>query len=321
MPENQPCSKVQPDPTHTEQQRELNNMLSKLAREGDGAALAQLWEINRPVLRRMFWRWYDRNRELADAAGVTLEDFEQEGFFAVKQAAEYHDPEKGSFLTALQFFVRRQIRAVTIGSHGRQVTAADGRTVRVSAEPLNSAASLDEPMPGDTSGESDRTRADAVPDPAAAQAFEDAEREIYQGELRAALDNALALLPKRQREIISGRFLEGLTQKQAGERVGASGTRAGQIERMGLRALRQNKVLRRFYGEDILARSYRGVGFGAWSRGGSVEERITERQEEQERLLAENHIKTLADLLNLDFEHLDALMMSGKSNELFYSGR
>lgn len=121
------CSQVQSGSAPIDQRRELNNTLTQLARRGNEAALAQLWEINRPVLRTMFWRWYDRNRSIADAAGLTLEDFEQEGFFAVKRAAEYHDPEKGAFLTALQYFVKHQIQAATIGGHGRYMTTDEGK--------------------------------------------------------------------------------------------------------------------------------------------------------------------------------------------------
>lgn len=144
------CSQVQSGSAPIGQRRELNNMLAQLARQGNEAALAQLWEINRPVLRTMFWRWYDRNRSIADAAGLTLEDFEQEGFFAVKRAAEYHDPERGSFLTALQYFVKHQIQAATIGRHGRYVTTEEGKKVRLPADPLCSASSLDEQRPAMT---------------------------------------------------------------------------------------------------------------------------------------------------------------------------
>ena len=46
-------------------------------------------------------------------------------------------------------------------------------------------------------------RADVTPDPAAAQAFEDAERNSYRQRLRAVLDKALSLLPDRQRNVIA----------------------------------------------------------------------------------------------------------------------
>lgn len=308
MQENRNPDRAAPDQTAPplDQRRELNNVLAQLARQGNSAALAQLWEINRPVLRRMFWQWYGRNRSIADAAGLTLEDFEQEGFFAVKQAAEYHDPEKGAFLTSLHYFVLRQIREATYKGGGRYVITEDGRKVRVSAEPLNGAQSLDEAVPWDDDGEV--TRADVTPDPAAAQAFEDAEQANYRQELRAVLDKALALLPNRQRDVIARRFYEGLTLRQAAELDGVTQERIRQMEGKALRALRQNQELRRLYGEDLLARAYQGISFNAWKIGGSVQERLVERQEERERRLAASSTKHLAELLGMDTNELGSLL-------------
>lgn len=299
------CSQVQSGSAPIDQRQELNNTLAQLARRGNEAALAQLWEINRPVLHTMFWRWYDRNRSIADAAGLTLEDFEQEGFFAVKRAAEYHDPEKGSFLTALQYFVKHQIQAATIGGHGRYMTTEEGKTVRIPADPLSSASSLDEQLPSD---DDDRTIADMVADPAAVQEFESLEKSLYLETLRPVLDKALAMLPEQQREVVRGRFFEKLTLKQAGECVGVSASRAAQLEYYGLRAMRRNASLRRFYGEDLLSRAYRGTGFGAWAHRGSVEERLVERQEEKERRLAAVNTKHLAELLDIDVAELCGLL-------------
>lgn len=285
-----------------DQRQELNNMLAQLARQGNSAALTQLWEINRPVIRTMFWRWYSRNQGVAESAGVTLEDLDQESYFAVKEAAEYHNPEKGAFLTALQYFVQHRIRKAILQGRGRYVVTEDGRRVRISAEPLDSAQSLDEPVPWDDAGEV--TRADVTPDPAAAQAFEDAERNSYRQELRAVLDKALSPLPDRQRNVIAWRFYEGLTLQQAAALDGVTKEWIRAIEDAALRALRQNQELRRFYGEDLLSRAYQGTGFGAWKSGGSVQERIVERQEERERRLAASSTKHLAELLGLDANEL-----------------
>lgn len=285
-----------------DQRQELNNMLAQLARQGNSAALTQLWEINRPVIRTMFWRWYSRNQGVAESAGVTLEDLDQESYFAVKEAAEYHNPEKGAFLTALQYFVQHRIQKAILQGRGRYVVTEDGRRVRVSAEPLDRAQSLDEPVPWDDDGEV--TRADVTPDPAAAQAFEDVEHDSYRQELRAVLDKALSLLPDRQRNVIAWRFYEGLTLQQAAALDGVTKERIRAIEDAALRALRQNQELRRFYGEDLLSRAYQGTGFGAWKSGGSVQERLVERQEERERRLAASSTKHLAELLGLDAKEL-----------------
>ena len=103
------------------------------------------------------------------------------------------------------------------------------------------------------------------------------------------------------------RFYEGFTLQQAAELDGVTRGRIGVIEDAALRALRQNQELRRFYGEDLLSRAYRRTGFGAWKSGGSVQERLAERQEEKEHRLAASSTKHLADLLGLDAKELYGL--------------
>ncbi len=118
------------------------------------------------------------------------------------------------------------------------------------------------------------------------------------------LDKALSPLPDRQRNVIAWRFYEGLTLQQAAALDGVTKEWIRAIEDAALRALRQNQELRRFYGEDLLSRAYQGTGFGAWKSGGSVQERIVERQEERERRLAASSTKHLAELLGLDANEL-----------------
>lgn len=76
-------------------QQEANAALAVLAAAGNAFALGQLWEINKGLLRSMFWKWYPANKALADAHGLTVDDFEQEGYFAVQYAAQTYDPGKG----------------------------------------------------------------------------------------------------------------------------------------------------------------------------------------------------------------------------------
>lgn len=123
-------------PKQTDQQA-TNEALAALAAAGNTFALGQLWEINKGLLHRCFWQWYDRNKAVADEHGITLEDFDQEGFFAVQAAAKAYDPEKGSFATLLGYYVQAQINKAVRGEHSRIVTTEDGKQVRLSANPLN----------------------------------------------------------------------------------------------------------------------------------------------------------------------------------------
>lgn len=158
---------MEKQPAKATGQQDTNAALAALAAAGNSFALGQLWEINKGLLHRWFWQWYDRNKAVADEHGITLEDFEQEGFFAVQAAAKAYDPEKGSFATLLGYYVQNRIRKVVCGEHGRLMTTEDGREVRISANPLNGSTSLDTPL-DDTDGGS-ATLGDLQEDPAAAR--------------------------------------------------------------------------------------------------------------------------------------------------------
>ena len=66
---------------NTAEQQATNAALAALAATGNSYALGQLWELNKGLLRSMFWKWYPAHKALADAHGLTADDFEQEGFF------------------------------------------------------------------------------------------------------------------------------------------------------------------------------------------------------------------------------------------------
>lgn len=79
------------------EQQATNIALAQLAASGNSFALGQLWELNKGLLHTLFWKWYPSHKDLADAHGMTADDFEQEGFFAVEYAAKTYDPARGAF--------------------------------------------------------------------------------------------------------------------------------------------------------------------------------------------------------------------------------
>ena len=81
-----------------------NEALAAQAKAGDREALAALWEQNRGLLRIMFSRLAAACRERMDAAGVTIEDLEQEGYFAVAKAAKLYDPSAGTKFSTFLFY-------------------------------------------------------------------------------------------------------------------------------------------------------------------------------------------------------------------------
>ncbi len=260
-------------------QQDTNAALAALAAAGNSFALGQLWEINKGLLHRWFWQWYDRNKAVADEHGIALEDFEQEGFFAVQAAAKAYDPEKGSFATLLGYYVQAQINKAVCSEHSRLVTTEDGKQVRLSANPLNACTSLDVPVGEDGSG---TVLADLQEDPMVSQAFQTAEDELYTDELHAALEEALNKLADREADVIRRHYYGGQSLRDIGQDIGISGNRVNQIERHGFQRLRSMSALLRWRDEVISTRAWRGTGWNAWNRYGSVQERTVEYLEKKE---------------------------------------
>lgn len=231
---------MEKQPAKATGQQDTNAALAALAAAGNTFALGQLWEINKGLLHRWFWQWYDRNKAVADEHGITLEDFDQEGFFAVQAAAKAYDPEKGSFATLLGYYVQSQINKAVCGEHSRLVTTEDGKQVRLSANPLNACTSLDVPVGEDGSG---TVLADLQEDPTAAHEFQQAENEIYNEELHAALEEALNKLTPRQADIIRRHYFGGKSFAEIAREDGTTLNAARNHEVNAFIALRQNPAL------------------------------------------------------------------------------
>ena len=267
-------------PQQTDQQA-TNAALAALAAAGNAFALGQLWEVNKGFIRRQLWQWYEKNKPIADNAGLSFDDLVQEGYFAVDYAAKHYSAEQGSFTTYLSYALHSQIGKATCGEHKRSVTTEDGRRVAVSANPLNNCTSLDAPLDSDDDGSS--TRGDLIEDPAASQAFQQAEETIYNHELHDALEKALSKVPEREADVLRHRYYDGKSLRAIGEELGVTRSRVQEIERRGIRRLQHDSPLQRWRDEIISARAWRGTGYGAWFYGGSVEERAVEYLEEREK--------------------------------------
>ena len=267
-------------PNQTDQQA-TNAALAALAAAGNTFALGQLWEVNKGFLHRLFWQWYSKNKAIADNAGLTLEDFDQEAFFAVQAAAIAYTPEKGAFTTLLYYYVQSQINKAVFGEHRRNITTEDGRRVAVSANPLNDCTSLDAPLDGEDKGS--RTKGETIEEPAATQAFQTAEDDLYTEELHNALEDAMTkILTDQEAHVLRRRYYDSQTLRAIGEELGVHCERIRQIERKACRKLSGLSSIQRWHDDVITTRAWRGTGWNAWSRYGSVQERTAEYLEEKE---------------------------------------
>lgn len=256
-------------------QQEANAALAALAASGNAFALGQLWEINRGLLRTLFWRWYPSHKALADAHGMTVDDFEQEGYFAVQYAAQTYDPGKGfSFSTWLQQAMQRQIGQTLTGGHRRNIIGPDGRTRQISANPLNHCTSLDVPL--DEADDGAATLGDLQPDPAAAWDLQAAEDRIFHKQLHNAVEEALSKLTEREVLVIRGQYYQDESVRQICEETGLTKGQVANARNSAFAKLRRNPRLLRWHDEVIQTHAWRGTGFEAWAYGGSVEERAVE---------------------------------------------
>ena len=260
----------QPKPATSRQQ---TLPLAALAATGNSYALGQLWELNKGLLRSMFWKWYPAHKAQADAHGLTADDFEQEGFFAVQHAAQTYDPAQGAFTTWLTAAMQRQIQRTLTNGHARTVTGEDGRQHTTSADLLNHCTSLDVPLDDEDGGSAtlgDLTRGRD----SGGRTGRSGRYSYSRNSCTAALEEALAKLTDREADVLRRRYYQQQPLREVGEAYGVAWSRAQQVEKAAMRKLRRNPALCRFHDEVIQHHAYRGTSFGSWQYSGSVEEHL-----------------------------------------------
>lgn len=278
-------------------QQATNAALAALAAAGNTFALGQLWEVNKGFVRRQLWKWYETNKPVADNVGITFEDLTQEGYFAVDYAAKHYSAEQGSFTTYLSYALLKQIRTATCGEHARVIATEDGRRVAVSANPLNECSSLDVRL--DEADEGSSTKGETIEDPAATQAFQQAEDGVYTEELHTALETAMTQhLTEREADVLRRRYYDGQTLQAIGEELGVRGERVRIIEGKAIRKMKGLSSIQRWHDDVITTRAWHGTGWNAWNRYGSVEERTAEYWDEQLKK-SEERMRELVELYGI----------------------
>ncbi len=258
-----------------------NEELCAAYKAGNRAALAQLWEQNTGLLfvalKRLYYGFEDR----ACAAGVTLEDAVQTGFFAVERAARGFDPQEGARFSTYLMYCVKDCFFELVGL----------KTQRKKKDPLVSAERLETTLAGD---ETEQTIGDTVPDPSAALEFDNVLDGMFVSQLRGALDKAMEPLSDRQAAALRLRYYGDRSTTETAQRLGIDAETARREIYNGLREMRKARRILRQYADELLSRSvYTATGFGAWKSGGSVEERAVEWDEQARNKAAQR----LADLL------------------------
>ena len=163
--------------------------------QGSREKLPELWEDVRPFAARQANRRMTAYREHNSDYAIDTEDLIQEGFFALLRALEtYQSGGRMSFLGWWELYLKTAYNEALGLRWKRKAQAPDHQCV-----------SLSLPLSMDGGG----TLEDLIPDNR--NSIEAAEVRIWRGELRAAVDSALAALPEHLRALIAARYLQGQT--------------------------------------------------------------------------------------------------------------
>lgn len=209
-----------------------NEELVELIKNGDNGALPLLWEQVRRFIKQRAMIYYNRFGD--NKHGIEVDDLIQQGYFAVLEAVKYYSPEKGyAFTTYLTKTLKKAFR-----------TAAGIRTKK--RDMLDYALSLDEPVGGE---DEDITLLDLVADITPGNTPDDYIENVYNQELRHALDKALEVVSEKQREIVYLHYYFGLSLRQIAEATNTSFENVSEKEYnafLRIRRSRQGRILRHF---------------------------------------------------------------------------
>lgn len=239
-----------------------NEQLTLDIQNGNRAALSQLWEAVRPLLFSLAWKFYTRQgKERCSSHGITLEDLQQESFFALCDAVQAYRPEKDyQFTTYLHYATENRFKAC-MGIQGK-------------ADALNHADRLERPIPGDEEG---REQGDSIPDEKAEAALLAVDDQEEQAHFHNVLEQALGELSVVQSAVVRHRFTQQHTRQQTAQALHITPQEVRREEARALQLLRGKPAVLCLREEALETAAYRGTGWFSWYyEQGSVEERLVE---------------------------------------------
>lgn len=238
-----------------------NEQLALNVQDGNRAALTELWGAVRPLLFSLAWKFYIRQgKQRCSSHGVTLEDLQQETFFALCDAVQAYKPEKGYQLTTYLHYATENRFKACMGIQGKE-------------DALNHADRLERPLPG----EEERQQGDTIPDEQAQAALEAVDDASQQEQLQAVLGEALEALPAPQGDVLRLRFACRKTRPETAQALGISPQEVRKAEQRALQLLRVKPAVLALRTDFLEGAAYHGTGWFSWYyEQGSVEERLVE---------------------------------------------
>lgn len=203
-----------------------NEQLAVLIQSGSGGYIPELWERVQNLYKHKAARYFHANRDLCARSGVSIEDLQQQCYFAFMRSVKEYKPESGLMFTAfIDYPFLHEMQIVT-----------GIRTAAARRDPLNNCISLDMECDAEDGGS---TIADFVPDPNALDFLELLDRESVCDLIRAEVN----AIPEQLREVIESYYFKGNTLESIAESQGISIERARQKRNEGLKKLSRRSVI------------------------------------------------------------------------------
>ena len=225
--------------------------------------MGELWLQIEKLVR---WKAQRIANALKDWGRVELEDLIQSGYLAMVAAVNTYQPGSGTFANWLMYYLRTEF-----------AKAAGYRTDKKRNDPLQYSVSLDAPL----GGEDESRLMDLLDDPSSV--MEDQENALWLQQLHDALDAALDAIPPQYGEVVRARYFGERSLEEVAQEKGISGERVRQLEKKGVRLLREPEhacYLYPFYEFDF----YCGTGLQAFKRKGmSVQDQYLVIMEQREK--------------------------------------
>lgn len=83
-----------------------NEQLAVLIKQGEQERTPELWENVRKLLYKLSFHQYTAHADLFKQQGLSLEDIQQESYFAMLGAVEAYNPERNSVIRILTIYAR-----------------------------------------------------------------------------------------------------------------------------------------------------------------------------------------------------------------------
>ena len=207
-----------------------NEELAQLIKQGNKRYYATLWEQTSRLIHKLIYKHASKRKLPND---IDFDDILQCGYFAMVNAVTAYSPEKDlKFNSYLEFQVMNAIQ-LTIDrgqrkgmntprlqeySYNRTVSNSDGEEVEI---------------------------IDLMPDKQSPKIYEGAELT----DLQERVWQAVAELPEKLREIITGYYFNGENLPTQAERLGVSVQTVTQRKNQALRLLQRNRALKQLYND------------------------------------------------------------------------